>query len=71
MDASRNIVGPQIMQLRNERGWSQEKFASVCQLRGWDVSRGVVARIESGIRWVADFELLKLADALKVAVPDL
>ena len=59
------------MQLRNERGWSQEKFASVCQLRGWDVSRGVVARIESGIRWVADFELLKLADALKVAVPDL
>ncbi len=71
MDGSRNIVGPQIMQLRNEHGWSQEKFASVCQLRGWDVSRGVVARIESGIRWVADFELLKLADALKVAVPDL
>lgn len=71
MDGSRNIVGPQIMQLRNEHGWSQEKFASVCQLRGWDVSRGVVARIQSGIRWVADFELLKLADALKVAVPDL
>jgi transcriptional regulator with XRE-family HTH domain len=59
------------MQLRNEHGWSQEKFASVCQLRGWDVSRGIVARIQNGIRWVADFELLKLADALKVAVPDL
>jgi transcriptional regulator with XRE-family HTH domain len=71
MDGSRNIVGPQIMQLRNEHGWSQEKFASVCQLRGWDVSRGIVARIQNGIRWVADFELLKLADALKVAVPDL
>jgi transcriptional regulator with XRE-family HTH domain len=71
MDTSRNIVGPQVMQLRNERGWSQEKFASVCQLRGWDVSRGVVARIEGGVRWVADFELLELAGALKVAVPDL
>ena len=71
MDASRNIVGPQVMQLRNERGWSQEKFASVCQLRGWDVSRGVVARIEGGVRWVADFELLELACALKVPVPDL
>jgi transcriptional regulator with XRE-family HTH domain len=71
MDAFRNIVGPQVMQLRNERGWSQEKFAAVCQLRGWDVSRGVVARIEGGVRWVADFELLELAGALNVAVPDL
>ncbi len=71
MDAPRNIVGPQVMQLRNELGWSQEKFASVCQLRGWDVSRGVVARIEGGVRWVADFELLELAGALKVAVPEL
>ncbi len=71
MDASRNIVGPQVMQLRNERGWSQEKFASVCQLGGWDVSRGVVARIEGGVRWVADFELLELAVALKVPVPEL
>ena len=71
MDASRNIVGPQVMQLRNGRGWSQAKFASVCQLRGWDVSRGVVARIEGGVRWVADFELLELAGALEVPVPDL
>ncbi len=71
MDASRNIVGPQVMQLRNEHGWSQEKLASICQLRGWDVSRGVVARIEGGVRWVADFELLELAGALKVSVSDL
>ena len=71
MDASRNIVGPQVMQLRNEHGWSQEKLASVCQLRGWDVSRGLIARIEGGVRWVADFELLELSGALKVPVPDL
>lgn len=71
MDATRNIVGPQVMMIRNGHGWSQEKLASVCQLRGWDVSRGVVARIEGGVRWVADFELLELAAALKVPVPDL
>lgn len=71
MDAVRNIVGPQVMVLRNERGWSQEKLALVCQLGGWYVSRGVIARIEGGVRWVADFELLRLADALKVSVPDL
>lgn len=71
MDVPRNIVGPQVMNLRSERGWSQEKLASVCQLKGWDVSRGVIARIEGGIRWVADFEILELAKALRVAVPDL
>jgi transcriptional regulator with XRE-family HTH domain len=71
MDAMRNIVGPQVMGIRNGRGWSQEKLASVCQLRGWDVSRGVIARIEGGVRWVADFELLELASALEVPVPDL
>jgi transcriptional regulator with XRE-family HTH domain len=71
MDAPKNIVGPQVMQLRNAHGWSQEKFASVCQLQGWDISRGVVARIEGGVRWVADFELLELAEALKTPVPEL
>ena len=71
MNAPRNIVGPQVMHLRNERDWSQEKLASVCQISGWDVSRGVIARIEGGVRWVADFEVLKLAAALKVAVPEL
>ena len=71
MDAPRNIVGSQVMQLRNERAWSQEKLAAVCQLKGWDVSRGVIARIEGGVRWVADFEVLKLASALSVSVPEL
>jgi transcriptional regulator with XRE-family HTH domain len=71
MDVPRNIVGPQVMQHRMERCWSQEKLASVCQLQGWDVSRGVVARIEGGVRWVADFEVLKLASALNVSVPEL
>ncbi len=71
MNAPRNIVGPQVMLLRNERDWSQEKLASVCQLSGWDVSRGVIARIEGGVRWVADFEVLKLAAVLQVSVPEL
>jgi len=69
METPRNIVGPQIISLRNERGWSQQEFAAICQRQGWDISRGVVARIEGGVRWVSDFELLELAAAFKVAVP--
>jgi transcriptional regulator with XRE-family HTH domain len=71
MNAPKNIVGPQIVALRNELGWSQTKLAEVCQLQGWDVSRGVIARIEGRIKWVCDTELLELARALKVPVPEL
>ena len=71
MEAPRNIVGPQVIKLRLSRGWSQERLAAACQLKGWDVSRGVIARIEGGVRWMADFELLKLAAALRVSVQEL
>jgi transcriptional regulator with XRE-family HTH domain len=71
MDVPRNIVGPQVAAIRNQLGWSQSKLAAVCQLQGWDLGRGAIARIEGGVRWVADVELLELAKALKVSVPTL
>lgn len=71
MEAPRNIVGPQVAAIRNQLGWSQSKLATVCQLQGWDVSRGVIARIEGQVKWVADTDLLELAKALKVSVPEI
>lgn len=68
MGAPRNIVGPQVMRIRSGKNMSQADLAAACQLRGWDVSRGVIARIEGRVRWVADSELIKLAHALKVPV---
>lgn len=71
MEAHRNIVGPQVMRIRSNKGMSQNDLAVACQLSGWDVSRGVIARIEGGVRWIADFELVELAKALKVSIPEL
>lgn len=59
------------MRIRANKGMSQSDLATVCQLAGWDVSRGVIARIEGGVRWIADFELIELAKALKVSIPEL
>ena len=42
-----------------------------CQLIGWDISRETIAKIESQIRWVSDFELLGFAKALNVSVDEL
>ncbi len=62
----RNIIGPQLRMLRSQRGLSQQKLAEHLQRKGWDVSRGMIARIEGQVRWIADFELLFLAEVLAV-----
>lgn len=68
MTNPRNIVGPQLRRLRVERGFSQPSFAALCQRNGWDLSRDTLAKIEGQSRWVADFELVFLADVLKVPI---
>lgn len=66
-----NITGRQIAKLRNEKGLSQDQLAVKCQRMGWDVSRNIVAKIESGIRCVSDQEILLVSQALGVPVSDL
>ena len=62
----RNIVGPQIRRLRTQQGFTQQVFAERCQRLGWDISRDTLAKVESQMRWLADFELAFLAEALSV-----
>lgn len=63
----RNIVGPELRRLRLERGLSQTAFAALCQRMGWDIGRDTVKHIEEGARWVADMELVLLAECLGVS----
>ena len=71
MQHPRNIVGPQIRAIRNSCGLTQPALVAKCNLLGWGISRETLAKIEAQIRWVADFELVCLAKALKVSTPDL
>ena len=66
-----NIIGRQVGKLRNQRGLSQNQVAVKCQRMGWDASRTIIAKIESGFRCVTDSELLLLARALEVSVAEL
>jgi transcriptional regulator with XRE-family HTH domain len=59
-------VGPQIRKLRYQQGLTQPMLAARCSRFGWDLSRETLAKIETQLRWVADFELLCLARALRV-----
>ena len=71
MKPPRNIVGPLIRELREKNGLTQAELVAKLNLAGWDVSRDIIARIEGQIRWVADFELVKLAEGLGLDAPAL
>ena len=66
-----NLVGPQIRKLRVDRGWSQAKYAVQMQLKGLDMGRDVVARIECQIRGIRDLDIPFFASTLGVEVSHL
>lgn len=66
MKKPRNLIGGQLQKIRLEKGISQTELAAINQRRGWDISRYIIAKIESRSRWVADFELILLAESLKI-----
>lgn len=67
----KNVVGPAVQKRRAHLGWSQAKLAAECQLIGWDISRGIVAALESRVRWAGDYEVVLLARVLGVSIESL
>ncbi|MBL4797326.1 MAG: helix-turn-helix transcriptional regulator [Oleispira sp.] len=47
---------------------SQKELVARCNLLGWDISRGTLAKIESRTRKISDGEVLYFSTALKVDV---
>lgn len=66
-----NIWGPALRRFRREKGWSQEELAMRVQRAGWDVSRVVLFRIESGERQLLDYETEFLLRVLGRSLADL
>ena len=67
----KNIIGPQVRKIRASQGLSQDALATKCNIIGWDISRGTLAKIESQVRRVTDSEVALIAKALKIRIQDL
>lgn len=68
----RNSVGPAVRRLRVERGLTQDQFSARLILAGLqNADRVWVAKVESQIRSVFDFELAVVAAALGTTADDL
>lgn len=64
----RNICGDRIREARQKRRLSQNDLCKLLQLRGVMVERDTISRMESGSRFVADFEAVVIAEVLEVPV---
>ncbi|MUK93137.1 helix-turn-helix domain-containing protein [Aliivibrio fischeri] len=66
-----NIVGAQIRAIRKEKKLTQEQLAAKCNLEGFDISRGTLAKIEAGVRQIIDIEIVLISKALDVDISKL
>jgi transcriptional regulator with XRE-family HTH domain len=69
--AKLNVIGPQVRELRERKGWTQSQLAVKLQLFGWDTSQDSVSRLENQDRRVPDLELFVLGKVLEAKFEDL
>lgn len=67
----RNICGNNVKRLRKKQKISQAELAARLQVSGVSIERDSISRIESGLRFVSDFELKVLAKVLNTDVNEL
>ena len=69
-DGRNNICGKNVKRLRQgmAKKTSQRMLAYLLQMKGLDVDKNAIQRIESGERFVTDIELKMMASVLDVSV---
>lgn len=72
-DGRNNLCGKKIFELRKQQTpkMSQRILAEHLQIKGIDVDKNAVQRIESGERFVTDIELKVLAEIFQISVDEL
>ncbi len=67
-DGKKNISGDRIHQMRTAMRLSQADLAARMQINGVTIEREAISKIETGDRFVTDYELMVFAKVLKVSV---
>lgn len=64
----KNVSGDRIHQARTAKRLSQENLAAKMQVSGVIIEREAISKIETGDRFVADYELRAFAQVLGVSM---
>lgn len=67
---SKNIIGKRVKEARTKSSptVTQQDLSSRLAAMGVNIDRVSISKIESGDRFVADYEVVAIADALKVSI---
>lgn len=71
MSDRRNILGPRIRYFRKKIGLTQEELAARLQVKGVLLDRPMISKIESQTRELLDYEILAIADVLRIDIKDI
>ena len=63
----KNLISQRLIELRHEHHMSQRMFAYKLQLKGYDMDKNVITRIETNKRYVTDVELKALSEVFNVS----
>ena len=66
-DGQKNLIGSQLVELREHFSLSQRDLAHKLQLAGYNLDKNVITRIENYQRFVTDIELKGICEVLKVS----
>ena len=66
-----NIISKNLYKYRKEKGMSQEELSREMTLRGINMYRNDIYKIEYNKRYVRDYELLELMNILNVTFEEL
>ena len=64
----KNIAGDRIHQVRTTKRLSQNELAARMQVKGVLIEREAISKIETGDRFVTDYELMTFAEVLGVTM---
>lgn len=69
--SEKNLIGPQVRQLRTAKGWTPIQLAAKLGERGWHCTEDDIARIEAAEESVSDVQFLMFVLVLEVDHADL
>jgi len=64
----RNIIGRRIREARMRQDVTQEELAARLAAKGVYFDRSAISRMEAEDRFIRDYEILAIADSLKIPV---
>jgi len=67
----RNIIGKRVKMIRKNKKLTQEELTTRIQVKGIDIDRTMLSKIEIDSREVYDFEVKAIAEALDVSIDEL